>query len=78
MSTVAKINMCAKPLYKDPMSFCTAKVIENQIDCTHYWQHSRAKHCMFYRPDIGGACDNWWAQAKIEMPAGVVALLKGD
>ena len=74
--TVTKINMC-KHDHKSPMSFCGAAKITNQINCTYYWPHSRAKHCMWHRADFAGACDNLWAQRKIEMPAGVIALLKG-
>lgn len=77
MSTVTKVNMCKRG-YKEPISKCCAQTIESQEDCTHHWPHSRAKHCMFYRPDMSGACDNPWAQAKVEMPEAILALLKSS
>ena len=75
MSTVAKINMC-KSGYKTPLSLCGANEIASQINCTHYWPHSTAKHCMFFREETAGACDNVWAQRKVEMPKEVLELLK--
>jgi len=71
MSTVTKTNMCAKE-FRGLMSFCKAQKIENQEDCTHYIKHSYLNRCMFYRKDIGGACDNQWAQRKEDMPEEVI------
>lgn len=75
MSTVAKINMC-RSQYRDLQSLCGANTTASQEDCTHYIKHSFLKQCMWFRKDINGACDNWWAQNKQEMPAGIIALLK--
>ena len=75
MSTVAKVNMCVA---SNGMSFCTARSIKSQPDCTHHIPHSSAVHCMWYRPDFDGACDNPWAQIKQVMPEGIVALLMKD
>lgn len=75
--TVTKTNMCIKG-YKEPISMCSAKEIASQENCTHYWPATRAKRCIFYRDDILGACDNSWAQRKVEMPEYALKLLKSS
>jgi hypothetical protein len=76
MPTVAQANMCKKA-YRDLISMCSALELLNQVDCTHYIKSTFHKHCMWYRPDIDGACDNWWAQNKKEMPAELVKAVRG-
>lgn len=77
MSTVAKTNMCGKE-YKGLLSYCSAQKLENQENCTHYIKHTFLKQCMFYREDLNGACDNWWAQIKQEMPEHILKFLRGE
>ena len=77
MSTVTKTNMCQRA-FKDPQSFCIAKSRESQEDCTHYFKASYDNRCMWYREDIYGACDNWWAQNRKEMPAEIIEILKSS
>ena len=69
VSTTVKISMIRK---LGPMSFCGAFSIEDQEGCKYREDATYAKHCLYYRPQMNGACDNCWAQAGVEMPKKVV------
>jgi len=64
-TTSTKINMCE---VDGPMSLCRAVEFADQEGCSHHIKASKESRCMFYRGDLNGACDNTWAQKKVDMP----------
>ena len=47
---------------------CMAIAMADQFGCKYREDASKREGCMYYRDDLGGACDNVWAQLGIEKP----------
>ena len=64
-STVNAVNMCKR---EGPMSKCGACSITDQEGCKYRRKASNSDRCMYWREDMGGACDNSYAQKGIDQP----------
>lgn len=65
--TYMKVNLCKTG---GPWSYCGAKNIEVQENCTYYEKASCANRCMYYIFECH--CDNYWAQRGKIPPEGDV------
>ena len=50
------------------MSKCGACSITDQEGCKYRRKASNSDRCMYWREDMGGACDNSYAQKGIDQP----------
>lgn len=65
VSTTSEINLCGK---NGPMSVCTACSVADQHGCKYRRKATNKDCCMYWREDMGGACDNSYAQRGVDQP----------